>query len=92
MSREKHFPSPPGGGSSLGIQPLCVLRCCLPGAVGVGAFLGIRAHRLCLLRCGVFTPASSVAGKMPTMVLSETRAVARHYRFVGLSEGAYGGP
>src|SRR5271165_10175 len=31
-------------------------------------------------------------GEVPTMVLSETRAEARHYGFVGLSEGAYGGP
>jgi hypothetical protein len=31
-------------------------------------------------------------GDLPTMVLSETRAEARHYGFVGLSEGAYGGP
>ena len=31
-------------------------------------------------------------GILPTMVLSETHAEARHYGFVGLSEGAYGGP
>jgi len=31
-------------------------------------------------------------GEVPTMVLSETRAEARHYGFVGLSEGAYGAP
>jgi hypothetical protein len=30
--------------------------------------------------------------EVPTMVLSETRAEARHYGFVGLSEGAYGAP
>jgi len=35
---------------------------------------------------------TSGVGKVPTMVLSETRDQARHYSFVGLSEGAYGAP
>ena len=50
-------------------------------------------------RFHVYATASSVlklrkpgGGILPTMVLSETHAEARHYGFVGLSEGAYGGP
>src|SRR5438552_3993742 len=40
----------------------------------------------------LLAPTSSSVATWPTMVLSEARAWARHYGFVGLSEGAYGAP
>jgi len=75
--------------SSFGIQPLTAAplhffeRASLLFRAG-GSWLKFRGPSLCADK--------QRAGIMPTMVLSEARDRSRRYGFVGLSEGAYGGP
>src|SRR6202162_3910377 len=82
--KKKHFSLPLRGGFFSDIQPLC-------GGKGAGTWIGVRIIMGCVVPCELRACKQRV-GKWPTMVLSETRDQARHYSFVGLSEGAYGAP
>lgn len=75
-----------GGFVFLGIQPLLATLTLL--RIALWASPRISGSHLAFVRSAL-APISSSVATWPTMVLSEARAVARHYGFVGLSEGAW---
>jgi len=86
--KKKHFSLIPRKGFFLTSSPFSAAS--LPtwcGSVdGVAGSSVVASFRAISLRL------QAVGWPWPTMVLSETRDQARHYSFIGLSEGAYGAP
>jgi len=84
--KKKHFSLIPRKVFSY-IQPLLC-----GGGLVTGAWIGLRVHLWLRRSERSLCACKQRVGSGPTMVLSETRDQARHYSFVGLSEGAYGAP
>src|ERR1019366_10015616 len=83
--KRKHFPPFPGR-FFLTSSPLCDGKAWGRSGDRISRSIWVAWFRAASSRL------QAVGWQLPTMVLSETRAAARHYCFVGLSEGAYGAP
>ena len=79
--KRKHFSLGWREGEFSDIQPLA-------SSLGAEIRSSLIGFTFALRRWSVLTLHKPGGGEVPTMVLSETRAEARHHGFVGLSEGA----